>query len=214
MPSTASRPAATPRSRRRSTSRSICSSRTGTDRARESEAASFGERAGSVPLARCFVEAARWRARRDTPVIGLPARPPTVPTIRNEVLDQQTDTTAPTATAAVAEAPAPEVDAPEVVEEEVEEETASHHRRRSRGHVPRRRDRRHDRRLRRRRHRHRRSRQDRLGRSAPRHRLQVRGRHPLEGAVDPQRRRPPRGRLARRSASKPSSSPRRTRTAG
>src|SRR4029078_11919283 len=52
-----------------------------------------------------------------------PAPPRTVPTIRNEVWDQQTDTTAPTATAAIAEAPAPEVDAPEVVEGEVKEET-------------------------------------------------------------------------------------------
>ena len=43
-------------------------------------------------------------------------------------------------------------------------------------------------------------REDRQRRGAARHRLQVRGRHPLDRALDPQRRRPARDRLARRGA--------------
>ena len=46
-------------------------------------------------------------------------------------------------------------------------------------------------------------RQDRQRRGAARHRLQVRGRHPVARALDPQRRRPARDRLARRRARGP-----------
>ena len=56
----------------------------------------------------------------------------------------------------------------------------------------------HDRRGRGRPDRQRHGRQDRQGRGAARHRLQVRGRHPGPRAVDPQRRRPARDRVARR----------------
>ena len=64
--------------------------------------------------------------------------------------------------------------------------------------LPRRRHRRHHRRVRRRRHRRGHGGQDRQGRGPSRHRLQVRGRHPVARALHPQRHRPRGDRQPRR----------------
>ena len=61
------------------------------------------------------------------------------------------------------------------------------------------------------RRRQRQGRADRQGRGPGRHRLQVRGRHPLQRALDPQARSIPPRRSSSASRSTPSSSPRRTR---
>ena len=145
---------------------------------------------GTSPRARSVIrfeeQCCRSRTRRAAPSATVP--------------DGQRATPAATPAPEAARAPTPSSRQPTRSSNGDAEPERARRVRRPRRAVVRRRGRRHDRRVRRRRHRHRQGRQDRQRRGAARHRLQVRGRHPVQRALDPQRRRPARGRVARRGA--------------